>query len=58
MQAALSGRRPVLFLDYDGTLAPIVSDPAKAVLSDSTRVSCEVVARRRGHFLNQLTYRR
>lgn len=32
-----NGRRPVLFLDYDGTLAPIVTDPAKAVMSEVTR---------------------
>lgn len=30
------GREPVLFLDYDGTLAPIVSNPDKAVMSDET----------------------
>jgi len=27
----------LLFLDYDGTLTPIVSDPAAAKLSDETR---------------------
>ncbi|WP_236587708.1 trehalose-phosphatase [Marivirga aurantiaca] len=30
-------RRPVLFLDYDGTLTPIVSDPDEAILSDKAR---------------------
>ena len=25
----LAGRRPLLFLDYDGTLSPIVKDPDK-----------------------------
>jgi trehalose-phosphatase len=29
--------RPALFLDYDGTLTPIVSQPEKALLSDSMR---------------------
>ncbi|HER10017.1 MAG TPA: trehalose-phosphatase [Bacteroides sp.] len=30
-------RQPVFFLDYDGTLAPIVRDPASAFLPDHTR---------------------
>jgi len=29
--------RPAVFLDYDGTLTPIVSQPEKALLSDSMR---------------------
>jgi alpha,alpha-trehalase len=33
----LGGRRPAVFLDYDGTLTPIVDDPAAAVLPDATR---------------------
>lgn len=32
-----NGREPVLFLDYDGTLAPIVSDPKQAIMSGDTR---------------------
>ena len=32
-----NGREPVLFLDYDGTLAPIVSDPQQAIMSGDTR---------------------
>ena len=28
---------PVVFLDYDGTLTPIVLDPGKAVLADAMR---------------------
>ena len=36
MQQA-SNRRMVLFLDYDGTLTPIVSRPEEAVLSDAMR---------------------
>jgi trehalose 6-phosphate phosphatase len=33
----LAGRRLALFLDYDGTLTPIVSRPELAVLSEATR---------------------
>jgi trehalose-phosphatase len=33
------GGRPAIFLDYDGTLAPIVNDPAKARLPQSTRTA-------------------
>mmetsp|Transcript_53954 Transcript_53954/g.69281 ORF Transcript_53954/g.69281 Transcript_53954/m.69281 type:complete len:564 (+) Transcript_53954:54-1745(+) len=33
----LQGRRPVLFLDYDGTLAPIVSNPEKAYMEENMR---------------------
>ncbi|HYG88067.1 MAG TPA: trehalose-phosphatase [Azospirillum sp.] len=34
---ALSGRTPALFLDYDGTLTPIVDRPERALLADATR---------------------
>jgi len=30
-------KRVAFFLDYDGTLTPIVNDPAKAIISDSAR---------------------
>ncbi len=33
----LSSSKPVFFLDYDGTLTPIVNKPEDAVLSDSMR---------------------
>ncbi len=33
----LDGRRPAVFLDYDGTLTPIVDRPQDAVISDSMR---------------------
>ncbi|MDZ7779778.1 MAG: trehalose-phosphatase [Gemmatimonadota bacterium] len=33
----MAGRTPVVFLDYDGTLTPIVDDPAKATLPPGTR---------------------
>ena len=31
----LAGRRPAVFLDYDGVLMPIVDRPEDAVISDS-----------------------
>ena len=33
----LSGRAPAVFLDYDGTLTPIVPDPDRALLPEPTR---------------------
>ncbi len=35
--AALAGRWPAFFLDYDGTLTPIVSQPEDALLADDVR---------------------
>jgi trehalose-phosphatase len=40
-----------LFLDFDGTLAPIVRDPAKAALSDDTRLLVEKLAQRMHVFI-------
>jgi alpha,alpha-trehalase len=37
LAARLAGRRPAMFLDYDGTLTPIVSQPEDALLSDEMR---------------------
>ncbi len=42
----LRGKRPVFFLDYDGTLSPIVDDPDRAVMSDSMRAAVKRVASR------------
>jgi alpha,alpha-trehalase len=38
------GRRLAIFLDYDGTLTPIVGQPEQAVLSDSTRTVLRALA--------------
>jgi trehalose 6-phosphate phosphatase len=35
--AASKGKRIVMFLDYDGTLSPIVDDPDAAFMSDTVR---------------------
>ena len=35
--ARLNGRRPAVFLDYDGTLTPIVDRPEDAVISEGMR---------------------
>lgn len=32
---ASKGKQIVMFLDYDGTLSPIVDDPDRAFMSDS-----------------------
>lgn len=36
-QGRLAGRRLAVFLDYDGTLTPIVADPARALLAPGMR---------------------
>ena len=40
----LNGRRPVIFLDYDGTLTPIVDRPEDAVLADQVRQTLRELA--------------
>ena len=40
------GKRPVLFLDYDGTLTPIVARPHLAVLAQPVRSTLEALAGR------------
>src|SRR5438445_11216671 len=42
--AEMGARRLVVFLDYDGTLTPIVSRPEKAGLSNSTRQTLQKLA--------------
>jgi alpha,alpha-trehalase len=42
IRARLAGKRPAVFLDYDGTLTPIVARPELAVLSQEMRT---IVAR-------------
>ena len=37
VRARLDGRTPAVFLDFDGTLSPIVEDPAAAALPEPTR---------------------
>jgi trehalose 6-phosphate phosphatase len=44
LTARLRGRRPAVFLDYDGTLSPIVKNPADAVLSDGMRAALRRLA--------------
>ncbi len=44
--ARLSGRRPAVFLDYDGTLTPIVDRPEDAVISDDMRDAVQRLAQR------------
>lgn len=33
----IGGRKPLLILDYDGTLSPIVADPEKAILPEASK---------------------
>jgi len=35
---ASRGKQIVMFLDYDGTLSPIVDDPDRAFMSDSVSI--------------------
>jgi trehalose-phosphatase len=42
----LDGRQPAVFLDYDGTLTPIVDRPEDAVISDSMRDAVRRLAAR------------
>lgn len=46
MLAAIAGRRPAIFLDYDGTLTPIVARPELAVLGPAQRAVIERLAAR------------
>jgi trehalose 6-phosphate phosphatase len=44
--ARVNGRRPAVFLDYDGTLTPIVDRPEDAVISDTMRDAVRRLAQR------------
>uniref|UniRef100_A0ACD6AKB7 Uncharacterized protein n=1 Tax=Avena sativa TaxID=4498 RepID=A0ACD6AKB7_AVESA len=43
--AASKGKRIFMFLDYDGTLSPIVDDPDAAFMSDTMRLALRSVAK-------------
>ncbi|WP_299821360.1 trehalose-phosphatase [uncultured Pontibacter sp.] len=45
LPAFLEGKRPAVFLDYDGCLSPIVKDPAKAILSAGMRNTLQQLAK-------------
>ncbi|KAI5347175.1 hypothetical protein L3X38_015054 [Prunus dulcis] len=45
MMKAAKGKRIVVFLDYDGTLSPIVDDPDRAFMSDEMRAAVREVAK-------------
>ncbi|XP_047973055.1 probable trehalose-phosphate phosphatase 3 isoform X2 [Salvia hispanica] len=42
---AMRGKKIVVFLDYDGTLSPIVNDPDRAFMSDAMRCAVREVAK-------------
>ena len=46
LEERLEGGVPAVFLDYDGTLTPIVDRPEDAVISDSMRKAVEELAER------------
>jgi trehalose 6-phosphate phosphatase len=46
LRERLAGRQPAVFLDYDGTLTPIVDRPEDAVISESTREAVRGLAGR------------
>jgi len=46
LEARLAGRIPAVFLDYDGTLTPIVEDFTKAFLSETMRAAIDRLAGR------------
>ncbi|XP_038685819.1 probable trehalose-phosphate phosphatase C [Tripterygium wilfordii] len=45
MMKAAKGKKLVIFLDYDGTLSPIVNDPDSAFMSDEMRAAVHEVGK-------------
>jgi trehalose 6-phosphate phosphatase len=43
--AAAKGKQIVMFLDYDGTLSPIVKDPDSAVMSEEVGQATSIIFR-------------
>jgi trehalose 6-phosphate phosphatase len=46
IRGLVSGRRPAVFLDYDGTLTPIVERPEDALMPPATRAALQRLAER------------
>jgi trehalose 6-phosphate phosphatase len=46
LERLLAGRRPAVFLDYDGTLTPIVDRPEDALIGDGMRAAVRALAKR------------
>ncbi len=46
LKAAIGDRTPAMFLDYDGTLTPIVDRPELAILSDEGRAVVDTLAKK------------
>lgn len=44
LSARFAGRRPAVFLDHDGTLSPIVTDPDEAIIPEPMRDALERLA--------------
>lgn len=44
LMAASKGKQIVMFLDYDGTLSPIVEDPDRAYMSDEVSFLSRITA--------------
>jgi alpha,alpha-trehalase len=44
IERALANKQPAIFLDYDGTLTPIVQRPAEALLDEDMRTVLKVLA--------------
>jgi alpha,alpha-trehalase len=45
VRQCLAGKMPAVFLDYDGTLTPIVEDHTKAMLAEEMRAAVALLAR-------------